>query len=109
MKEHPLARILPDLQKLPPEEVIRIVRQILELEAETYDAHTPYSKEVQRVTTPVTSAEKLIRIGVMLMCIEVEIGQVISSQITNRIFIIHATQADPAQMCLSGHPAPGGE
>lgn len=95
-----LEKILPKIQKLPPEDVIAAVRRILDLESETFTAHTPFSREAKTVTTAVTPAEKLIRIGVMLMCIEPRIGSVISDEIANRIFVIAASERDPAKMCL---------
>jgi hypothetical protein len=98
--KHPLADVLADLQKMSPEEVVGVVRKILDLESETCIAHTPFSTKTQAVTTPVTAAEKLIRIGLMLMCIEAEIGKVISEEITSRIFVLGATKGDPAKMCL---------
>jgi hypothetical protein len=96
------AEILPKMQTLPPDEVLRIVRKILDTDSETYpvfiitdgQSGIPSGKTQ---TVAIEPPEKLIRIGVMLMCIETQLGKEIAAEIWNRIFISNAMDVHPSK------------
>lgn len=76
-KKNVLAGILSSIQVMPSEDVIPIIRNIL-------DRDEP-------------AAEKLTRIGIMLMCLDVTTGTIISDEISNRIQIAYATGVHPSK------------
>lgn len=87
---NPLAEYLPKMQIKSPEQCIAVIRTILDQVSEEITLGNG-----EKETLPVQDAEKLVRIGVILMCITVETGKVISDEITNRIWIAAATEMHP--------------
>jgi hypothetical protein len=67
--------ILSKLQIMTPEDALLIVRTILDQEFEVIDGKT----------YPVPAAEKAVRIGILLMCLDVPSGTVIANEIRNRL------------------------
>jgi hypothetical protein len=84
-RKTPMQEFLPKIQHVPPEKCIEQIRAIL---SQPMDPEAP--------------AEQLVQIGVVLMCIQVEPGKIVSAEITNRLLISYALDKHPMEATMAG-------